>query len=110
MSDIQRYGAEFQRVGKDGFDASVRSLSEMNTGFQASRTPMMNSHHRNRFEVRHPRLEQLAGANSVCSSPVGKPVPSGKTCLTKPHDGPTNLQHAVIVYAESRIVPLFFQR
>ena len=35
MSDIQKFGEEFQRAGKDGFDASVRSLGEWNKGFQA---------------------------------------------------------------------------
>ena len=35
MSDVQKFGEEFQRAGKDGFDASVRSLGEWNKGFQA---------------------------------------------------------------------------
>ena len=34
MSD-QKYGEEFQRVGKDGFDAAVRSFGEVNKGLQA---------------------------------------------------------------------------
>ena len=42
MSDIQRYGEEFQRVSKNGFDTSVRSLSEMGKGFEAIRTTMMD--------------------------------------------------------------------
>jgi hypothetical protein len=35
MSDIQKYGEEFQRVGKDGFDAAVSSFGEVNKGLQA---------------------------------------------------------------------------
>jgi len=35
MSDVQKFGDEFQRVGKDGFDAAVRSFGEMNKGLQA---------------------------------------------------------------------------
>ena len=30
-----QYGEEFQRVGKDGFDATVRAFGEANKGFQA---------------------------------------------------------------------------
>jgi len=26
MSDVQKFGEEFQKVGKDGFDAAVRSF------------------------------------------------------------------------------------
>ena len=28
MSDVQKFGEEFQRVGKDGFDAAVSSFGE----------------------------------------------------------------------------------
>ena len=35
MSDVQKYGEEFQRVGKDGFDAAVRSFGQVNKGLQA---------------------------------------------------------------------------
>jgi hypothetical protein len=35
MADVQRFGEEFQRASKDGFDASVRSLGEVRNGFQA---------------------------------------------------------------------------
>ena len=35
MSDVQKFGEEFQRVGKDGFDAGVRSFGEVNKGLQA---------------------------------------------------------------------------
>ena len=32
MTDVQKFGEEFQRVSKDGFDASVRSLGDVNKG------------------------------------------------------------------------------
>ena len=35
MSDVQKFGEEFQRVGKDGFDAAVRSFGEVNKELQA---------------------------------------------------------------------------
>ena len=35
MSDVQKYGEEFQRAGKNGFDAAVSSFGEVNKGFQA---------------------------------------------------------------------------
>ena len=60
MSDIQRYGEEFQRVGKNGFDASVRSLSEMSKGFEAIRTTMMD-YTKKSFEDGTRAFEQLVG-------------------------------------------------
>ena len=60
MSDIQRYGEEFQRVSKNGFDTSVRSLSEMSKGFEAIRTPMMD-YTKKSFEDG----TQLVGAKSI---------------------------------------------
>jgi hypothetical protein len=35
MSDVQKFGDEFQRAGKNGFDAAVSSFGEMNKGLQA---------------------------------------------------------------------------
>ena len=64
MSDIQKYGEEFQRVGKNGFDASVRSLSEMNKGFQAIRTCMMD-YTKKSFEDGTRAFEQLVGVKSI---------------------------------------------
>ena len=59
MSDIQRYGEEFQRASKNGLDASVRSFSEMSKGFEAIRTTMMD-YTRNHLG-RHPRLCAVGG-------------------------------------------------
>ena len=60
MSDIQRYGEEFQRVGKNGFDASVRSLGELGKGFQAIRASMID-YTKKSFEDG----TQLVGAKSI---------------------------------------------
>ena len=35
MGDVQKFGEEFQRVGRDGFDAAVSSFAEVNKGLQA---------------------------------------------------------------------------
>ena len=32
---FQKFGEEFQKAGKDGFEATVRSLGEVNEGLQA---------------------------------------------------------------------------
>ena len=64
MSDIQRYGEEFQRVGKDGFEASVRSYSELGKGFQAIRASMID-YSKKSFEDGTRAFEQLAGAKSI---------------------------------------------
>ena len=64
MSDIQRYGEEFQRVGKNGFDASVRSLTEVSKGFQAIRASMID-YNKKSFEDGTRAFEQLVGAKSI---------------------------------------------
>jgi hypothetical protein len=63
MSDIQRYGEEFQRVSKDGFDASVRSLGEVGKGFQAIAATIVDYSKKN-FEDSTRAFEQLVGAKS----------------------------------------------
>ena len=64
MSDIQRYGEEFQRASKDGLGASVRSLAEMSKGFEAIRTTMMD-YTKKSFEDGTRAFEQLVGAKSI---------------------------------------------
>ena len=64
MSDIQRYGEEFQRVSKDGFDASVRSLGEWNKGFQAIAATLAD-YSKKAFEDGTRAFEQLVGVKSV---------------------------------------------
>ncbi len=55
---------EFQKVGKDGFDAAVRSFGEMNKGFQAIAAEMTD-YSKKAFEDSTRAFEQLVGAKSV---------------------------------------------
>lgn len=64
MSDIQKYGEEFQRVSKDGFDASVRSLGEWNKGVQAIAATVAD-YSKKAFEDGTRAFEQLVGVKSV---------------------------------------------
>ena len=64
MSDIQRFNDQVQRAGKDGFDASVRSLV---SGTRASRPlPLqLPTTPKKSFEDGTRALEQLIGVKSV---------------------------------------------
>jgi hypothetical protein len=64
MSDVQKFGEEFQRVGKDGFDASVRSVGEVHKGFQAI-AATVTDYSKKAFEDGTHAFEQLAGAKSL---------------------------------------------
>jgi hypothetical protein len=64
MSDVQKFGEEFQRVSKDGFDASVRSLGEWNKGFQAIAATIAD-YSKKSFEDGTRAWEQLIGVKSV---------------------------------------------
>jgi hypothetical protein len=63
MSDVQRFGEEFQRATKDGFDASVRSFGEVSKGFQAIAATVVDYSKKN-FEDSTRAFEQLVGAKS----------------------------------------------
>jgi phasin family protein len=63
MSDVQKF-EEFQRVGKDGFDASVRSFGEVSKGFQAI-AATVTGYSKNVFEDGTRAFEQLIGAKSL---------------------------------------------
>ena len=63
MSDVQRFGEQFQRASKDGFDASVRSLGEVSKGFQAIAATIVDYSKKN-FEESTRAFEQLIGARS----------------------------------------------
>lgn len=54
---------EFQNVGKDGFDAYVRSFGEMNKGLQAIAAEVTD-YSKKAFEDSTRAFEQLAGAKS----------------------------------------------
>ena len=64
MSDVQKFGEEFQRAGKDGFDASVRSLGEWNKGFQAIAATVAD-YSKKSFEDGTRAFGQLVGVKSV---------------------------------------------
>ena len=55
---------EFQKVGKDGFDAAVKSFGEMNKGFQAIAAEVTD-YSKKAFEEGTRAFEQLIGAKSV---------------------------------------------
>jgi len=63
MADIQRFGEDFQRTSKDGFDASVRSLGEVGKGFQAIAATVVD-YSKKSFEDGTRAFEQLMGAKS----------------------------------------------
>ena len=54
---------EFQKVGKDGFDATVRSFGEVNKGFQAIAAEITD-YSKKAFEDGTRAFEQLLGAKS----------------------------------------------
>jgi hypothetical protein len=58
------YGEEFQRVSKDGLDASVRSLGEWNKGVQAIAATVAD-YSKEAFEDGTRAFEQLVGVKSV---------------------------------------------
>jgi hypothetical protein len=55
---------EFQKVGKDGFDAAVRSFGEVNKGLQAIAAEV-TAYSKRVFEDNTRAFEQVAGAKSV---------------------------------------------
>ena len=55
---------EFQKVGKDGFDATVRSFGEVNKGFQAIATEITD-YSKKAFEDGTRAFEQLIGAKTI---------------------------------------------
>jgi hypothetical protein len=63
MSDVQKFGEEFQRVGKDGFDAAVSSFGEANKGFQAIAAEV-TAYSKKAFEDGTRAFEQLLSAKS----------------------------------------------
>ena len=64
MSNVQKFGEEFQRAGKDGFDASVQSLGEVNKGFQAI-AAAVTDYSKKAFEDGTRTFEQLISAKTV---------------------------------------------
>ena len=63
MSDVQKFSEDFQRVGKDGFDAAVSSFGEVNKGLQAIAAEV-TEYTKKAFEDGTHAFEQLLGAKS----------------------------------------------
>jgi len=64
MSDVGKFGEEFQKAGKDGFEATVRSFGEVHKGFQAI-TARLTDYSKRAFDDATRVYEQLIGAKSV---------------------------------------------
>ena len=63
MADVQRFGEEFQRASKDGFDASVRSLGDVSKAFRAIAATVVD-YSKKSFEDGTHAFGQLMGAKS----------------------------------------------
>jgi len=63
MSDVQKFGEEFQRVGNDGFDTAVHSFGEVNKGLQAIAAEVTD-YSKKAFEDGTRAFEQLFSAKS----------------------------------------------
>ena len=64
MTEHSKIADEFQKVGKDGFDAAVRSYGDANKGFQAIVAEATN-YSKTAFEEGTRAFQQLLGAKSV---------------------------------------------
>jgi hypothetical protein len=64
MSDVQKYGEEFQRASKDGFDAAVSSFGEVNKGLKAI-TAEVTAYSMKAFEDGTRAWDQLLRAKSL---------------------------------------------
>ena len=64
MTEHSKIGEEFQKVGKEGFEAAVRSYGDANKGFQAI-IAEVTDYSKKAFEEGTRAFEQLSGAKSV---------------------------------------------
>ena len=64
MTEHSKIADEFQKVGKDGFDAAVRSYGDANKGFQAIVAEVTN-YSKKAFEEGTRAFEQLVSAKPV---------------------------------------------
>jgi len=64
FEEFQKAGEEFQKVGKGGFDAAVKSFGEVNKGLQAI-TAEVTDYSKKTFEDGTRAFEQLMGAKTV---------------------------------------------
>ena len=61
---FSKVGEEFQTMGKNGFDAAVRSFGEVNKGFQAIAAELTD-YSKKAFEDSTRAFEQLIGVKSI---------------------------------------------
>ena len=64
MTEHSKIADDFQKVGKDSFEAAVRSYGDANKGFQAIVAEVTN-YSKKAFEDGTRAFEQLVGAKSV---------------------------------------------
>ena len=64
IEPIQKASEEFQKLSKNNFDATVRSYSELNKGFQAI-AAKLTDYSKQAFEDATRAFEQLVGAKSL---------------------------------------------
>ena len=64
VEQFSKTGEEFRKIGKDGFDAAVRSFGEVNKGFQAI-TAEVTDYSKKAFEESTRAFQQLIGAKSI---------------------------------------------
>ena len=64
LEPLQKANDDFQRMGKDNFDAVVRSYGELNKGFQAI-AARMTDYSKQTFEDATRAFEQLVAAKSL---------------------------------------------
>lgn len=62
--ELRNIGEEYQKLGKDGFDAAIRSFAEVNKGLQVL-TAEMNDYSKKALEDSFRTWEQLIGAKSL---------------------------------------------
>jgi hypothetical protein len=62
--ELKNIGEEYQRLGKEGFDAAVRSFGEMNKGFQAIASEVTD-YSKKSFDDVIRAWEQLVAVKSV---------------------------------------------
>jgi phasin family protein len=61
---FQKFGEEFQKAGMDGFEATVRSIGEVNKGLQAIAAKFAD-YSKKSLEDNSRAFEQLMGAKSL---------------------------------------------
>ena len=64
LEPMQKVNDDFQKMGKDNYEAVLRSYSEMNKGFQAI-AARVTDYSKKAFEDATRAFEQLVGAKSI---------------------------------------------